>query len=225
MSLIEGDAYFPLFSTAEIPIDFSAAGLVPDSPGKLQQFTRRPSLAAISNSQAVPANINLQNLGLDEPLFSLFMNGPDKMDINGGFAKGFQIPEELLLQSNMVPDFRSKDMMGMDQRQLYHYSYSFLLYTYILLSFTVYTPLSHRLLSLKHTLFPSTTPSVQMGMIPSDPMVNGDFNMVPQMSPNGMKQALYVPLATPLFSLQSLTFIAEMRTLKEARRGSLFKTR
>ena len=194
MSLIEGDAYFPLFSTAEIPIDFSAAGLVPDSPGKLQQFTRRPSLAAISNSQAVPANINLQNLGLDEPLFSLFMNGPDKMDINGGFAKGFQIPEELLLQSNMVPDFRSKDMMGMDQRQLYHYSYSFLLYTYIHTSccHSQHILLSRISFSLKHTLFPSTTPSVQMGMIPSDPMVNGDFNMVPQMSPNGMKQALYV---------------------------------
>lgn len=123
MSLIEGDAYFPLFSTAEIPIDFSAAGLVPDSPSK--QYTRRPSFALsnLSNSQAVPANINLQNLGLDEPLFSLFMNGPDKMDMNGGFAKGFQIPEELLLQSNMVPDFRGKtdaNMMGMDQRQLYH---------------------------------------------------------------------------------------------------------
>jgi hypothetical protein len=123
MSLIEGDAYFPLFSTAEIPIDFSAAGLVPDSPGKLQQmYARRPSFALsnLSNSQAVPANINIQNLGLDEPLFSLFMNGPDKMDLNSGFAKGFHIPEELLLQSNMVPDLRKMEgLMGMDQRQLY----------------------------------------------------------------------------------------------------------
>lgn len=149
MSLIETDAYFPLFSTAEIPIDFSAAPLVPDSPGKLQQFAnsvRRASFA-LSNSQAVPANINLQNLGpLDEPLFSLFMNGADKMDFNSGFVKGLQIPEEILLQS-MVPDARNKMelpnnsnimlMGGMDQRQF-----------------------------------------VQMGIIP-DPMVNGDFNMVP----------------------------------------------
>eukprot|EP00026_Physarum_polycephalum_P006997 Phypoly_transcript_07050.p1 GENE.Phypoly_transcript_07050~~Phypoly_transcript_07050.p1 ORF type:complete len:439 (+),score=73.58 Phypoly_transcript_07050:122-1438(+) len=145
MSLIEGDAYFPLFSTAEIPIDFTAAGLVPDSPGKLQQYARRPSFA-LSNSQAVPANINFQNLGLDEPLFSLFMNGPDKMDLNSGFAKGFQIPEELLLQSSMVPDLRKMEglnMMGMDQRQF-----------------------------------------AQMGIMPSDPMINGDFNMVPQLSPN-----------------------------------------
>lgn len=129
MSLIETDAYFPLFSTAEIPIDFSAASLVPDSPGRLQQFAnsvRRASFA-LSNSQAVPANINLQNLGpLDEPLFSLFMNGPDKMDLNSGFVKGLQIPEELLLQSSMVPDARTHKlentqamMMGMDQRQLY----------------------------------------------------------------------------------------------------------
>jgi len=147
MSLIEGDAYFPLFSTAEIPIDFSAAGLVPDSPGKLQQmYARRPSFALsnLSNSQAVPANINIQNLGLDEPLFSLFMNGPDKMDLNSGFAKGFHIPEELLLQSNMVPDLRKMEgLMGMDQRQF-----------------------------------------AQMGIMPSDPMINGDFNMVPQLSPN-----------------------------------------
>lgn len=135
MSLIETDAYFPLFSTAEIPIDFSAASLVPDSPGRLQQFAncvRRASFA-LSNSQAVPANINLQNLGpLDEPLFSLFMNGPDKMDLNSGFVKGLQIPEEILLQSSMVPDARMNKMeimnnnnlmmMGMDQRQLYHYN-------------------------------------------------------------------------------------------------------
>jgi hypothetical protein len=121
MSLIEGDAYFPLFSTAEIPIDFSAAGLVPDSPGKFPQFqARRPSFA-LSNSQTVPANI--QNFSpLDEPLFSLFMNGADKMDLNSGFVKGLQIPEELLLQSSVVPDVRKLDgmMMGMDQRQLYH---------------------------------------------------------------------------------------------------------
>jgi hypothetical protein len=126
MSLIEGDAYFPLFSTAEIPIDFSAASLVPDSPGRLHQFAARRSSFAFSNTQAVPANINLQNLGpLDEPLFSLFMNGPDKMDLNSGFVKGLQIPEELLLQSSLVPDFCSKYdgnvLMGMDQRQLYHF--------------------------------------------------------------------------------------------------------
>lgn len=125
MSLIEGDAYFPLFSTAEIPIDFSAAaGLVPDSPGKFHQFAAaRRSSFALSNSQTVPANVNLQNLGsFDEPLFSLFMNGPDKMDLNSGFVKGLNIPEELLLQSSLVPgDPRKFDgmMMGMDQRQLY----------------------------------------------------------------------------------------------------------
>jgi hypothetical protein len=142
MSLIEGDAYFPLFTT-DLPIDFSA---VPDSPGKLQQYVRRPSFA-LSNSQAVPANYSIQNLGLDEPMFSLFMNGHDKMDLNGGFMKGFQIPEELLLQSSMVPDLRKLDMMGMDHRQF-----------------------------------------AQMGIMPSDPMINGDFNMVPQLSPNEIKQ-------------------------------------
>jgi len=150
MSFIETDAYFPLFSTSELPIDFSAASLVPDSPGKLHQFAVRRASLALSNSQAVPANINIQNFGpLDEPLFSLFMNGPDKMDLNSGFMKGLQIPEEFLLQSSMVPDARNKldiqnnMMMGMDQRQF-----------------------------------------VQMGILP-DPMINGDFNMVPQLSPNG----------------------------------------
>lgn len=126
MSLIEGDAYFPLFSTAEMPIDFSAAGMVPDSPGKfLPQFSaaRRASFA-LANSQTVPSNINLQNFGpLDEPLFSLFMNGAEKMDLNSGFVKGLQIPEELLLQSGVVPELPRKPndnmMMGMDQRQLY----------------------------------------------------------------------------------------------------------
>lgn len=117
MSLIEGDVYFPLFSTSEIPIDFSAAGLVPDSPGKFPQFTaaRRASiLANAANSQTVPAHF----APLDEPLFSVFMNGTDKMDLNSGFAKGFQIPEELLLQTSMVPDnHKDSMMMGMDQRQ------------------------------------------------------------------------------------------------------------
>lgn len=159
MNLIETDAYFPLFSTAEIPIDFSAAPLVPDSPGKLHPFhaARRASFA-LSHSQAVPANINLQNLGpLDEPLFSLFMNGPEKMDLSNGFMKGLQIPEEFLqLQNSMVPELtkvpmnvnnnNTNMMMGMDQRQF-----------------------------------------VQMGILP-DPMVNGDFNMVPQLSPNANKQ-------------------------------------
>lgn len=158
MSLIEGDAYFPLFSTAEIPIDFSAAPLVPDSPGKFppQFHARRPSFALsnLANSQTVPGNINVQNLGpLDEPLFSLFMNGADKMDLNSGFVKGLQIPEELLLQSSVVPDARKLDgmMMGMDQRQF-----------------------------------------VQMGLLPpADAMVNGDFNMVPQLpkTANGEENA------------------------------------
>jgi hypothetical protein len=172
MSLIEGDAYFPLFSTAEIPIDFSA---VPDSPGKLQQYARRPSFA-LSTSQAVPANINIQNLGLDEPLFSLFMNGPDKMDLNySGFVKGLQIPEELLLQSSMVPELRKGEganMMGMDQRQLYH-----------IRPHIHRTPSSFLVINYIHDRL--IINSVQMGILPTDPMVNGDFNMVPQLSPNG----------------------------------------
>lgn len=150
MSLIE-DAYYPLFSTTELPIDFSAAGLVPDSPGKLGlSMMRRPSFAMCNTSQAVPAN-TLQGLGpIDEGnLFALFMNGAEKIDMNA--LKGFQIPEEILMQTSMVPELRKLEqqaqLMGMDQRQY-----------------------------------------AQMGLPVSDPMINGDFNMVPQLSPNGAKQ-------------------------------------
>jgi len=67
--------------------------------------------------------------------------------LNSGFVKGLQIPDEYLLQSSVVPDFRQKleGLMGMDQRQF-----------------------------------------VQMGIMP-DPMINGDFNMVPQLA-EGIKQ-------------------------------------
>lgn len=229
MSLIEGDAYFPLFSTGELPIDFSAAGLVPDSPGKFPQFTARRASFALSNSQTVPANINLQNLGpLDEPLFSLFMNGPEKMDLASGFVKGLQIPEELLLQSSMVPEARKPAEamgMGMDGRQLYLYERN-----------------SVRVIAVLHAYMFLMNDSVQMGLMP-DPMVNGDFNaMVPQMSAKPTQKYVLLSLArsdqtsrtTPYpFSHNnhaitiSHTIILVLRTTLKAQmpgRGSLFKT-
>lgn len=67
MSLIEDNSLFPLFNSADLQasaLDFSAAGLVPDSPSKFA-FLKKASGGFLANSQALT----------EEPLFSLFLSG------------------------------------------------------------------------------------------------------------------------------------------------------
>jgi hypothetical protein len=108
MSLIEGDALYPLFSNAELPIDFASAGIVPDSPNKFQQIKKGTTNVC-----------NTQNMA-EEPLFSIFLsNGGEKGDFpldlglgisKGGFLRGLTGSDDSLMQTGVVPDARKMDV-------------------------------------------------------------------------------------------------------------------